>query len=342
MSVLFLTTALLCISMGCGFQQLSSNIVSIANEDKAPISFVSDDGLVCFEGYDELMVDTAISMMRATPLYQLFAVSGFTVGQSCQGLGYETLFSEHDQCLVGQGVSSWVKNSQDFEAFVATMHVIEDYGLERGLASGTATAWASCPVCPGGVLWGQTAAPDCASFSNNQVADELQNARSSVGSFVPDNEAVCFEGELGYITAALSRTATAPFGVIFTEAAVSEQTCAERGYSRARDVIDECWPQAVKYMKVESENEDMGTWVGSYPTAISSQDQALGLSEGTSMLWTACVACETGGAVRDRGMWITWDGGASEPVTDEMCKQDFGSIQLTQNTPNEKLTSTGQ
>jgi hypothetical protein len=332
---------LLCTSTGHAFQQTSSMVVSSAgmeSSSQVPISFVSDDGLVCFEGFDEMEVDEAVSFMRATPMYQLFAHSGFTVGQSCQGLGYETLIAERDQCF--GTVSSWVRQSGDFQAFEASMHVVEEYGLRRGLQSGTATRWSSCVVCRRvGVLWGQQSAADCEGFSNELVASELQSARSATGSFIPDNGAVCFEGELDYVTAALTRTATTPFGVIFTQAGVSEQTCEERGYPSARDVIDECWPEAVKFMRILTQGQDMGTWVGSYPTAISAHDALLGLPEGTSQVWTACQACEPGGAVRDRGMWITWDGGLSEPVTDEMCQRDWDALQLTQTTREESLAA---
>jgi len=237
--------------------------------------------------------------------------------------------AQHDSCLPA---ATYVRALEDFNTFETSLHVIEDYGLSRGLSSGSATEWASCAVCQGflselqnGLLWGQASTCSDRLSWRSRIAEELRNGRQGTGSFIPDNAAVCFEGEAEYISAALTRTKLTPFGSVFTNGQVSQQTCEERGYAAPRDLIDECWPLASKFMRVETEDEDMGTWVGSYPSMISSFDVQHGQSEGTAMLQTSCEACEAGGATRDRGMWITWHGSESAPVTDEMCMENsFG------------------
>lgn len=298
----------------------------IFNREQAEFgSFMSEDQLFCIDGPDE-PTELVHSLMRATPINSLYSSHWYSPGVSCESRGYGVQLQAQDDCW--PFASRWVRRGSPegrsrsgVPAGGQWASVLDSYDKDHGYPVGTAREWVTCSVCSEGSImrtsgFGQNY--DCEDFPASVVRNMRTTQRSS---FISNSEAICLEGNADYLRRILADTSTTPLGSLFSESQVVDQDCEARGYGVARDMVDECWPDAAKHMRVETQDEDMGTYVQGFRDALESYDSSAA-SHGmwNNHDWVACRACEAGGAVRDRGLWITMHGGDALPYSDAYCR----------------------
>jgi hypothetical protein len=299
-------------------------------------SFTSEDYVHCIEG-DFHDSETAHSLMRASPITSLYYSHEYHEGQSCVSRGYTELLQEHDDCW--SHFTRWVRPGVPAEranygtaAGGLWTDVIDLYDQDHGYPEGTSREWTACGICTADSkvrteAWG--AGFQCANaleseprvIANMRLATTADGEPIPRGSVTPNSESVCFEASIADLELYLETTRTTPLGSIFSDSVISEQNCFERGFEMVRDLIDECWPNSAKVMRVETEDEDLGAWIADYTGAMSGYDSS-SLSDGkwNTFDWVSCNACMPGGAVRARGLWTTMHGGDSLPYTDTFCR----------------------
>lgn len=299
-------------------------------------SFTSEDYVHCYEG-DFHDSETAHSLMRASPITSLYYSHEYHEGQTCESRGYSVLFQENDDCW--EHFTHWIRpgTPQDRANYGAAdgglwVDVLDQYDRDHGYPEGTSREWVSCGICTGQSKvrlesWGSSY--ECASALDSEprvlaamgrATDEDGNLIPR-GSITPNSGATCFEGSISTLEHYLERTLTTPLGALFSESAISDQTCLERGYDMPRDLIDECWADTAKVMRAETEDEDLGTWVMDYINVLHGYDSSeLSGGRWNTLDWVACNACFPGGAVRARGLWTTMHGGDSLPYSETYCR----------------------
>lgn len=308
----------------------------LSHDDVAFGSFTSEDYVHCIEG-DFHDSETAHSLMRASPITSLYYSHEYHEGQSCASRGYTELFQEHDDCW--EHFTRWVRPGVPSErAHYGTASgglwtdIIDLYDREHGYPEGTSREWVACGICTFNSLvrtegWGSSFA--CANaleseprvIANMRLATTTDGAPIPRGSVVPNSGNACFEASIADLEFYLDAASRTPLGSVFSDSVISEQNCFERGFEMVRDLIDECWPNAAKVLRVETESADLGQWIGEYQNSMASFDAST-LSDGkwNSHDWVSCNACFPGGAVRARGLWTTQHGGDSLPYTETYCR----------------------
>jgi hypothetical protein len=225
--------------------------------------------------------------------------------------------------------------NQTLEAIRAqNLREIHDYADRRNISYDTAMAWT---VCNGGCTdnidkkegfrwWGADRWVDqreCDALNDGLLLQMLEVATPKIGAFVPDSGVACWEGQFDYMEKTLAKLKRTPAGDdLFKHATVKATTCKELGYGATRDPRDECWLEASKCMRRETNQQDMGNWVfgpASLAVNMPLSDKARGYPKGTSLDLFSCQ-CERPGAARERGMWLTLNNeGLSARYTDEFC-----------------------
>jgi hypothetical protein len=218
---------------------------------------------------------------------------------------------------------------------------ISAFAKRRGVSLEFAKAWATCNGgCAEGTQtgfrwWGadrQYNQSECETTMDS-IAPTLRKA-STVGSFVVDTGAMCWEGPIDYMKTILRDTqrTPGPGDMMFKKAVLQKKTCSDLGFENIRDPVDECWPEATKMARRGMQGGmDMLRFVMgnfSYMRSMKRNDVERGFPNGTSVDLASCN-CQKGGANRDRGMIYTVyrdglsgnpNGGYSSRYSDEFCQ----------------------
>jgi hypothetical protein len=280
-------------------------------------SYLSEDRLHCLEGPFEAL-ELKHSMTRATPLSVLYNSQPFVGGAHCTDRGYSVMLQASDDCF--PFASRWTMPGSPPERTNAGVPTgglwaaaLDDYDAQRHHEGCVAQRFVSCSLCEEGSVMKTNA--DC----NNYEEDYLAATRSNGGtlSVVPVGEDVCFEGSPDYITRVLEAVRRTPMGSLFPDEPSSED-CQARGFDRVRDMLDECWPDARKFISTQDEGVHMIHWIGRYGQTLAYDSSHLSGGLWSTPDWISC-SCDLGGAVRDRGMWQSFHGGDAIPYTDAYC-----------------------
>lgn len=293
-------------------------------------SFIAAGGRVCFEG-NEQNIPHAVSAFRAGPLMKFSPHTGIQKRTTCAELGYAQKSEERNSCWkdITLNFRKEVDVNEGLKGLKAySAGLISTYATERSLDLEFAEKWATCfGGCRMGGFgrgegfhwWGVDRSfedDECSpSFTESTRPSRLPKAYPRIGTFVADAN-VCFEGPYDYMVAALARSLETPFYRGLTNATVSETSCADLGFDKVRDTRDDCWPEAAKVMRSDTEGKDMGNWVMGPESMFQlgkRYDEENGLPEKTGLDLIICHACEKGGAQRDRGLMYTMDGGTFIP-----------------------------
>jgi hypothetical protein len=298
-------------------------------------SFTSEDYVHCIEG-DFHDSETAHSLMRASPITSLYYSHEYHEGQTCASRGYTELLQEHDDCW--SIFSRWIRPGVPAErATYGTaagglwLDIIDLYDRDHGYPEGTSREWVACGICTHDSVVRTGAfgtSYECANAleSEPRVMVNMRQATTEDGdaiprgSITPNSGNVCYDGAVADLEVYLADTLRTPLGSIFSESVVSEENCEERGYDMIRDLIDECWPNAAKSLRADTEMEDLGQWIFEYQSAMDYDSSELSDGHWNTRDWVSCRACYPGGAVRARGLWTTQHGGDSLPYTDTFCR----------------------
>jgi len=290
-------------------------------------SYLTEDQLHCLEGPFTLS-ELQHSMTRATPLSVLMYSQPYAGGVTCVSRGFTELLQEHDECF--HSVTRWIKPGSPPERTLAGRPsgglwaaALDRYDEEHHFAVGNSRRFVACWLCEEGSAMrnGEIWDLDCSLHPEAYIASsrgaDIPNGFVSV---VPAGDEVCYEGQTDYIEGVVANVRRTPMGRLFPQSMeFSTQNCQERGFDRVRDMLDECWPDARKFIRSAFEDIYMVNWIGRYSESINNYDSTE-LSDGrwTTMDWVSC-SCDVGGAVRDRGMWQSMHGGDSIPYTDSYC-----------------------
>lgn len=308
----------------------------LTHDDVGYGSFTSEDYVHCIEG-DFHDSETAHSLMRASPITSLYYSHEYHEGQTCASRGYTELLQESDDCW--STFTRWIRPGVPAErAQYGTangglwLDIIDLYDHDHGYPEGTSREWVACGICNADSrvrteTWGSSF--ECVNaleseprvIANMRLATTTDGDPIPRGSIVPNSNLVCFEGSIPDLEFYLESTMRTPLGSVFSDSVISEQNCFERGFEMVRDLIDECWPNTAKVMRVETEDTDLIYWINVYQNAMAEYDSS-SLSDGkwSTYDWVSCNACMPGGAVRARGLWTTQHGGDSLPYTDTYCR----------------------
>lgn len=307
----------------------------LTHDDVDHGSFTSEDYVHCIEG-DFHDSETAHSLMRASPITSLYYSHEYHEGQTCAERGYTELFQEEDDCWTH--FTRWIRPGAPIERAnygTATgglwLDIIDLYDRDHRYPEGTSREWVACGICTGNSLvrngaWGEDYACANALESEPRVMENMRLATNADGDIIPrgsitsNSGSACFDGTIADLEVYLENTLRTPLGAVFSESEVSEENCEERGYGMIRDLIDECWPNAAKVLRVETEDEDLVQWMTEYREAMAYDSSDLSEGHWNTHDWVSCVACSPGGAVRARGLWTTMHGGDSLPYTDTYCR----------------------
>lgn len=312
-------------AMNMNLLQVDLHMQKDLEEDKAQpppgtiASILDNSRFMCWEGLPTNVANAA-AFVRESPLYRLHSNEGKRVGASCASLGYTRRIATIDRCRAG--LSTWVNpvtSDRDVRQFHASNHgLISAFAYDRNISMNVAMEWADCAACgmtraPGGNgprWWGvdvdhQNCGTTWSSLGYHALTSGY-NSRVATGSILVENSLVCYEGPIDYLTERVNNARHTPHRVMFANMVVTQQTCSERGYATLRDVVDECWPSAQKWMRTSTEQADMGSFVGG-------QIQFFGMGGSMNSDLTSCFSCQAGGANRDRGMLVTWNGGDRVP-----------------------------
>jgi hypothetical protein len=299
------------------------------DEDYEVGCFLTDDRLFCMQGpfHD---FELRHSLTRASPMSQFIATSMFYGNVECADIGYTVEIQEEHDCWGSVGASTWGRPGNPANRIEYGLPAggswaaeLDHYDSVRGFTPGTSRQWADCMLCGGNLEINEAS---CANW-NEDVAAGI-HAAGEIASLVSVGGSACFEGTREYMEQMLEDTLTTPLGVVFEgNSVVVGESCASRGYEDPRDFVDECWPNAGKWLPIENHEQHMIAWIVEYMSAIVNFDASEYTGHWTTMDWVSCRACQAGGAVRDRGLWLTMHGGDSVPYTREYCSStDFPSL----------------
>lgn len=292
-------------------------------------SYISEDYLHCVEGPWE-NIGNHLGVGRASP-WSLLYNSHPTLSVTCESRGYTELLLEEDECFPAS--SRWTRPGSPPERTQAGIpsgglwaRVLDEYDNSNHYPVGTARNWVACGTCNEGSALRTEWDVECEDWRTSVLAAmRSSDIPNGFRSIVPVGGAVCFEGQTDYLERVIANARATPFAEVFEGSEFSTDDCTVRGYDIVRDMQDECWPLARKHMRSDHEDTDMINWIARYATALNGPTpQNSGLW--TTVDWVSC-ACEVGGAVRDRGMWATMDGGNSAPYTEAYCSaMDFPTL----------------
>lgn len=297
-------------------------------------SYLSEDYLQCVEG-PWAQIGVQLGVGRATP-WSLLYNSHPRVGETCAGRGYSELLLQEDECFPSS--SRWTRPGSPPERTQAGIPsgglwaaAFDAYDNRNNYPVGSARNWVACGLCEEGSAIKSGAAwdVDCAGYPANLLAGmRSPDIPNGFRSIVPVGGNVCIEGQTDYLERVVANARTTPLGAVFEGSEFSTEDCTARGYDIVRDMQNECWPLSRTHMMSEHEDVHMSNWIGRYWTAILDHDSTAESGGLWSNLdWVSCKACESGGAVRDRGMYVTQDGGNSVPYTEAYCNaMDFPTL----------------
>lgn len=272
---------------------------------------------------------------RASP-WSLLYNSQARFALTCASQGYTELLLQEDECFPSS--SRWARlgspperTQRGIPSHGLWATAFDNYDIANNYPVGSARNWVACGLCEAGsaIRNGDVWDVDCEGYPANVLAGmRSPDIPNGFRSIVPVGGHVCIEGQTDYMERVLANARTTPYGTIFEGSELSTEDCTARGYNIVRDMQNECWPLARTHMMSEHEDLDMTNWLGMYWTAISDYDSTAesgGLWNNVD--WVSCRACESGGAVRDRGLYATQDGCQSAPYTNSFCNaMDFPTL----------------
>merc|ERR1719420_881916 len=259
-------------------------------------------------------LERQLALTRSAPIAMMHQRNSVQA-QTCAERGYGYLRHDPDDCWVWN--QKWLREEngeQELELWrVSQVLTWAAFDARHSWPVGTAMEWSGC-LCPEGspvsmtprfteqycgaliASYGQgEAAASIAAAHPQTVAAPAQavvDPEEHLGSLVPDNEHVCYQGTMANLERQLALTRSAPIAMMHQRNSVQAQTCAERGYGYLRHDPDDCWVWNQKWLREENGDQELELWRVSQVLTWAAFDARHSWPVGTAMDWSACLCPE--------------------------------------------------